>query len=240
MRIAHFDAQTPGTEIRNWLDQPGGRVFRVRPRTALDPFPFQPLRPEGDGQSESPSALQALTREIVNQHPLGCAEVNVALPAIKEDGYFCLEHMVRCYADCRDTPYMGGQFKLGPAPEAIIVAGVDHELTGKAAYVNVTVTRISDITAFYSVGLGDLVGSADVYIPDRADRHGVWQVKFARECNGEPFCFEVTEEQVAVDSWLMIVVRAYLEVATGTSSKAFPYRESEIAFPRMIKVNCGP
>lgn len=240
MRIAHFDAQVPGTAIRNWLEYPGGRVFRVRPRTnSVEPHDFPPLRPEGTGDSESADALQALVRGVLAAHPAACVEMNIAAPAIKEDGYFCIEHMVHCYADCRDTPYMAGSFRLGPAPEAIIIAGANHEMTGKAAYVNITVTRVIDVTAFYSVVMRDLVGSADVYIPGHPGRDSVWQVEFARQCDGEPFCFEVTEEQVPLDSWLMVVVRAYLEPATGTSARAVPYRESEVVFPRMIKLNCG-
>jgi len=242
VRIANPDALEAGSDIRAWLDDPGGRVFRVRRRRphALEPFAFPPLRPQGTGIAEDPIPLNWLVRGIEDRYLALCTRTMISIPAPFEDGYFCLDTLMPCFADCRDTPYLFGTFKLGPPPEAIIVAGQNHERTGKASYVNVTVTRISDATAFYSIVLRDLESSADLYISDRPDKDEVWQVKLSRDCREEPFCYEVSEGQVPTDEWFNIILRAYLEPATRTSPIARPVRSAEIVFPRFIKVNCAP
>lgn len=242
VRIANPDALEPESDIRAYLDDPGGRVFRVRPQQprGLDPFPFPPLRPQGTGMAESGVALNWLVRRIENRYPDFCTRTIVTIPAPFEDGYFCLDNLMPCFADCRDTPYLAGAFKLGPPPEAIIVAGNNHEKTGKASYVNITVTRLGDATAFQSVVLRDLAGSADVFIPAYPGNDDVWQVKLSRDCQGEPFCYDVSEEQAPMDAWSNIIIRAYLEPATGTSPIALPLRSAEIVFPRIIRVNCPP
>lgn len=241
MRIAHPDAPVEGTTIRAWLANTGSRVFRVRPMldVPLDPFPLPPRRTPGTGESEEESSLLELVRRIQDAHAELPSETRVAFPSPMADGDFCLENLTPCNGDCRDTPYMGAMFKLGDAPEAIIVAGRNHETSGKAAYVNVTATRVLGGIAFHSVVMRDLVSSADVYLPHHPDRNNLWQTKFSRDCRGEPFCYEVTEEHIATDEWLAVLVRAYLEPATGTSAKTFPLRESELVFPRVIKVNCA-
>jgi len=242
MRIANPDALVPGSDIRAWLDDPGGYVFRVRRRFArpLDPIPFPPLRPQGTGVAEDPIPLSRLVWQIENRYFDFCIWSMVSMPAPFEDGYFCLDNLMPCFADCRDTPYLFGTLRLGAPPEAIIVAGHNHEKTGKASYVNITVTRISDATAFYSIVLRDLEGSAAEYMGDHPDADDVWQVKLSRDCRGEPFCYEVTEDQVPPDEWFNLIVRAYLEPATQTSPKVLPVRSSELVLPRIIKVNCEP
>jgi len=239
-RIAHPDAQVEGTPIHDWLSDPEGYVFRARPGGAepLEPLPKPALRPPGTGVDEDPATLTWLTQKIALRYPDYCSEIDIAQPALNEDGFLCMEWLLPCFADCRDTPYFGANFRLGRAPESIIVAGVNHEMTGKAMYVNITVTRAVDSTAFYSVVMRDLIGSADVYIPDHPGKDTVWQVKFARDCGDEPYCFEVTEAQAPEDALLFVFVRAYLDPATGTSGKVLPFHQSEMVFPRVIKVDC--
>ncbi|MBI1824777.1 MAG: hypothetical protein HY287_14030 [Planctomycetes bacterium] len=239
IRIANPDALTPGTPIRAWLDDPEGYVFRVRPqkRPTLQPFPLPARRLQGTGATEDGSTLNHLVQAIQLSFPVLMTDVKIGVPSVHENGDLCLQQMIPCFADCHDTPYLGTVEKLGPPPDAIIVAGINYELDNQAEYVNITVTRISDQTAFYSVVMRDLIGSADEYIPNDPDRGSVWQVKFSRNCRGEPFCFEVTQDQVPSNEWMTIVVRAYLQPATQTSPKALPAQDSEIIYPRVIKVH---
>ncbi len=239
-RIAHPDAEQPGTPIRAWLDDPGARLFRIRPNGPgpLDPHTLPALRPRGTGEHEDGASLRRLVRSIEAAYSDMESSTRMAFPTPWEDGYICLENLIPCFADCRDTPYMGAAHRLGSEPEAIIVAGYNHEKTGKASYVNITATRALDGTAYGSVVMRDLAGSADVYIPRDPDRENLWQVKFARECGEEPFCYEITEEQIPRAGLVTILVRAYLDPATGTAPKALPMSESELVFPRVIKVNC--
>ena len=129
-------------------------------------------------------------------------------------------------------------FASGVRPGDIIVAGRNNEVMGKASYVNITATRVTGGTAFYSVVMPELAGSAEVYLPDHPDAQNLWQMKFARNCNGELFCYELTEDQIHIGGLVAFLVRAYLDPATGTSPKVFPLEESELVFPRVIKIGC--
>ncbi|MDO8631146.1 MAG: hypothetical protein Q7R41_11700 [Phycisphaerales bacterium] len=239
MRIAGPDALQPGTAIRAWLDNPGSRVFRIRPADTfpLDPFPLPALRPQGNGVSEDGESLDQLVRSIQNAYGDVRTEVQTAWPVPTANGDYCLDHLSECGGDCRDTPYMAAKFRLGAEPEAIIVAGRNHENSNKASYVNITAARVVGQTAYYSIVMDELEGSTDVYLPDHPDAENLWQMKFARNCHGEPYCFELTAEQIPIGGLVAILVRAYLDPSTGTSPKVFPIEESELAFPRVIKVN---
>jgi len=239
-RVASADALVAGTPIYHWLSDPEGYVFRVRVKQPhpLDPLPKPQMRPQGSGTYEDPGTLTWLTQKIGLRYPPWCSEVDIMQPALNENGFLCLDLTVPCFADCHDTPYFSGNFRLGPPPASIIVAGVNHELTGKAMYVNITVTRAIDTTAFYSVVMRDLVGSADVYIDGHPDKDSVWQVKFSRDCGDDPYCFEVTEDQAPDGALLFVIVRAYLDPNTGTSGKALPFLDSEMVYPRLIKIEC--
>ncbi len=239
MRIASPDVLQPGTAIRAWLDHPGARVFRVRAADAfpLDPFPLPPLRPHGDGVSEGSASLDRLVQSIKAAHSGARMETRTALPTEAEIGDYCLDNLTQCNGDCRDTPYMSATFRLGRDPESIIVAGRNHEKSGKATYVNITATRVVSRTAYYSILMDELAGSAELYLPNDPDAKNLWQVKFARHCHDEPYCYELSEDQIPVNGLVAIMVRAYLDPATGTSPKVFPIDESEIVFPRVIDIN---
>lgn len=237
-RIADPDTVIAGTPTYEWLQDPGATVMRVRPVTPQPaaPIPFPPLRLQGTGDVEDQKIVQRLVDGVVTHYGRRACVVRRAIPVPWEDGYIGIERLIPCFADCRDTPYMISFAMLGPPPEKLIVVGYNHELSGKASYANVTVTRLSGLTAFNSIVMDQLTGSADVYLPGDPDAAKVWQVAFTRAPSDDPYTFEVTEEQAPLNEPLMIVVRAYLQPATGTSAKALPLAESEIAFPRLIKV----
>lgn len=238
-RIANPDAADPDSEIRAWLSNPGSAVFRIRPRVPrrLDPIPFLPLRIPGSGGREDSSALLRLVRRIKQVYARSNPDTRVAIVSPLADGYNCIHSMVLCNADCRDTPYMMFPFTLGGEDGALIVAGYNHELSGKARYVNITATRWYDGTAYYSVVMGDLIGSAEMYLPRDPDVSELWQMKFARHCDGEPFCFEITQDQLASNELGAVLVRAYLDPVTGTRPKMIPKVETELVYPRAIYLN---
>ncbi len=239
MRIASPDVLQPGTAIRAWLDDPGSRVFRIRPTEPfpLDPFPLPTLRPHGNGVSEDSGTLDQLVRRIQNAYGDNQTQARIALPNQTDHGDYCLDHLSECNGDCRDAQYMATAFRLGAEPEAIIVAGRNHETSEKASYVSITAARVDGQTAFYSIFLDELRGSANAYLPNHPDAENLWQMTFARTCHGAPYCYELSEEQIPVDGLVGIIVRAVLDPSTGTSPKGFPVEESELVFPRVIKVH---
>jgi hypothetical protein len=238
-RIADPDALVVGSPTYDWLQDPGATVLRVRPveRKPPAPLPFPPLRPQGTGDIEDDKIVRRLVDGVVARFGRRDCIVRRAIAVPWEDGYIGIERLIPCFADCRDTPYMVSLAKLGPPPEKLVVVGYNHEKSGKASYANVTVTRLSGLTAFYSIVMDQLAGSAEEYLPGDPDADQAWQVTFTREPSNDPYTFEVTEDQVPMDEPLMVVVRAYLQPATGTGPKALPLARSEIAFPRVIKVS---
>jgi len=239
-RIANPDAIDPDSEIHAWLREPGSTVLRIRPRRAQrsDPIPFPVPRVPGSDGAEDGASLRRLVRRIQDAHGVTARETVLAVVSPVADGDHCLNAMVCCNADCRDTPYMTFAFTLG-RDDAMIVAGYNHENSNKACYVNITSTRFHDGTAYYSIVMRDLIGSAGVYLPYDPDAENLWQLMFARNCGDEPFCFEITEDQLAVGELGVILVRAYLDPATGTKAKMIPKMESELAYPRAIYLRGG-
>jgi hypothetical protein len=239
MRIASTDALVPGSPIRRWLDHPGARVFRIRAPDSLplDPFPLPPLRIQGNGVAEDTKPLSRLVLAIRNAYAGSTLESKTALPSSAENGDYCLDNLTQCNGDCRDTPYLAAPFQFGAYPDAIVVAGRNHEKSGKASYVNITATRLLDRTAFYSIVMDKLEGSARVYLPDDPDADDLWQLKFARRCDGEKYCYELSSDQIPIGGLMAVMVRAYLEPDTKTSAKVLPVEESELAFPKAIKIH---
>ena len=68
----------------------------------------------------------------------------------------------------------------------------------------------------------DLAESASPYIPHHPLRKYLYAYKFARDCQGEPYCFPVPTGQLGVplDVALNIIERAYLEPVTHTGPLA--------------------
>lgn len=240
MRIAHGGEAEMTEELAGWLADPRAHVLRVRMQEthAEDPYALPARRIPGSGAPESGNALHRLVRSIEDAFEEFITRTSVLLPYEHLDGLNCIDALYPCYADCRDTPYMAARYRLESEREALIVVGRNHEASGRASYVNITSTRYSDATAFYSVLMTELAGSAAVFLPGDPAAADHWQLMFARDCAGAPYCFEVTEDQVPLDDRVSILVRAYLDPATGTRAKVHPFAQSELQFPRVIKVTC--
>jgi hypothetical protein len=123
---------------------------------------------------------------------------------------------------------------LGNDPnEFIIVYGVNHVATGKAMYENFV---INGADAWNGVGMIndlDFNGTAEEYLPDNPNARYLYVYKIARNCNGDPHCFELPTGPgaygIALDQPLYIVWRSYLEKATKTGPSY-----SEIVYDRAI------
>jgi hypothetical protein len=108
---------------------------------------------------------------------------------------------------------------LGDTPEDfLIMVGVHHEETGKARYVNLAAYHTRRLMGVGAVTGRDVTGSADLYLPHHPVRKYLYAYKFARDCQGEPFCFTVPIGQsgVPLDEALTLIERPYLEPATHT------------------------
>ena len=227
-------------------------VFRLTPRPGspcdadFAPIPMLPLLPRSSAESET--AFEYEYREFVAavrawlsnaSLPAVATEALAALPLVGRD---CIKQSTNCLGDCGDALYTDGNEPLlqwpsaAAAPavtpngssflidfgESIIVVGLQHSSTGKAAYNNIAiydVKRALGISALMDV---DMVGSAQFFgfsspLADKFVAHA-----FARNCpqamrqhcTHVPFGFP----GLPWGERLTVVERAYVDPNSGAAA----------------------
>ena len=118
--------------------------------------------------------------------------------------------------------------------EFIIVYGVNHVATGKATYSNVGIFGAYAWNGVGAVTDLDLNGTAEEYLPDNPNSNYLYVYKIARNCEGDPNCYEVPygigAYGIDLDEPIMIAFRVYFEPKTKTGPSY-----SEIVYDRAIK-----
>ena len=118
--------------------------------------------------------------------------------------------------------------------EFIIVYGVNHVATGKATYENFVLYGADVWNGVGMITDLDFNGTAEEYLPDNPNAKYLYVYKIARNCNGDPHCYEVPYGPggygIDLDQPLFIAWRIYLEKATKTGPSY-----SEIVYDRAIK-----
>jgi hypothetical protein len=126
---------------------------------------------------------------------------------------------------------------VGP-DDFFIVYGVNHQQTGKAMYMNVTIYGRTKQIAANQVPDPDLLGSAEDYLPaGYSDLDMLYAYKLARDCGEEENCLEIPYgcPGMAADETAYIIWRNYLEAATKTGAD-----RSEVILDRVIKFSPAP
>jgi hypothetical protein len=200
------------------------QVFRVSPKKELvsDPYSAPTLRVRGTGQTEMDlyPAVKSLGKAIIDMEAQGKLSKELGVhfwqdvmktgqTVIVDEPWPSLQNGQFSYQITRDAIYWTTYpcFKLREGvDEYVIVYGVNHHKTGKAAYTSFSAYVEPVFGTGREIGLGtvsdpdfDAVGkpgdSARRYLqPDDpaykyADRLYAW--KIARHCYGEPYCLEV-------------------------------------------------
>jgi hypothetical protein len=196
----------PGYEdaLAAYKEAPEARVFRVTPNTAApvypemspDPFPIPEFRAHGTAQTEFGllPAVRDLRRAILDQYD----DQYVAEEFTSEQWFFYgLHHMDvndDGLAPSTDALYLHLTETLGTLDpgEFVIAYGANHQQTGKAMYMNVTMYGTTKLIARDDVDDRQLAGTAADYLPaDYPEVGKLYAYKFARQCNGEEHCYEV-------------------------------------------------
>lgn len=205
---------------------PPFRVFRVSPlkELASDPYPAPTLRVRGTGQTEMDlyPALKSLGKAILAQEAekkknsykeLGVRfwqdVMSTGQVVIADEPWPALQNGQYGYQLTRDANYWQTypSFKLrSSVDEYVIVYGVNHQRTGKAAYTSFSAYVEPVFGTGREIGLGTVTDSdfdkggkpgdsarrylqpGDPYYK-YADMLYAW--KIARHCGGEPYCLEV-------------------------------------------------
>jgi hypothetical protein len=239
-RVALFDDQAAGDA---WLSAPPVTILRITPRApaTIDPYPVPTLRPRGTGTNEE--ALEPALRLLVDairaaRSPKKVIETRMI--SIAPMGFRCLAENLNCLGDNQDTLYIASAPNTidgaGDVGCSYVVAGVNHELTGKTTYMNVSLYMTKKIMGVLSITGTQLQGTADRLLPAHPDRAKLYAWEFARDCAGRSQCSPIPTGDlgVPVGERLQFIMRPYLEPATKTAPDA-----GEIAMPFVLRICDG-
>jgi hypothetical protein len=233
MRVALFADAAAG---ERYMRTPAATVLRVTPPTPapIDPLPMPPVRPRGTDTSEEwlRPALDQLIAAVQAQYQSSAVRRR-RTRTLQPSGLTCLERRTPCFGDNSDTVYSASlpTWLSDDPSDFLIVVGVQHEATGKASYMNVAVYNTPRLMGVAAVTGSDLLSSAERYLPHHPDSRYLYAYKFARHCQGEPYCLAVPTgpQGVALDTLLNFIERPYLEPVTHTGPLA-----SQIVPPQVL------
>ena len=247
----------------DYIDTKPGIVFRITPNesTELEPYGYPELRVRGTGTTEFDlmDDLEELRIAILDKYSgLNVTELPTSAPLFA--GSDAIQRGIdglgpnndACYLWSADealssqTPsfpdlsqYYG--FLRDPAitlgndtNEFIIVYGVNHVATGKVMYQNFALYGADVWNGVGMISDLDFNGTAEEYLPDNPNAKYLYVYKVARNCEGDPHCYELPYGMgaygIELDQPLFIFWRMYLEEATKTGPSY-----SEIVYDRAIK-----
>jgi hypothetical protein len=262
-RLAFF--KDPAAQ-KAYLADPGVALFRVTPKDSapLDPFPVPALRVRGTGRTEFQikgadgrmidlwKALLDLRQAILARHATGNVKVTElptafwacssylgpegALPLM--EGYTAIQTWNDILGDNRDAAYLTtGTFTLGPDPgEYVLVYGVNHAATGKAAYANLGVYGRQLLNGVTQTSNHDYAGTAEAYLPGNPAVPYLYVAKVSRqqEPGGVFVPFGQGPYGIDLDLPAFITFRIYLEPETKVGPAW-----GELVWDRAIKFGPG-
>ncbi len=221
-RVALFTDPAAG---QRYVQDPPATILRVTPGTAsmIDPFPVPvpPLRRPGTHTSEAwlRPALDELIAAVKARYPHLTVRKRRTI-TFDLSGRQCLERGLPCLGDNPDTMYNSSipTWLSDSAQDFLIVVGINHQKTGKARYLNLAVYHTKRLMGVGAVTDREVADSANLYLPQHPLQSYLYAYKFARDCQGEPFCFSVPTGQLGVpfDEALNMIERPYLEPLTHT------------------------
>jgi hypothetical protein len=232
-RVALFADPAAG---QRYIREPPATILRVTPATPLtvDPFPVLPLRPRGTHTSEAwlHPALDELIAAVKARYP-NLAVRNRRTITFNLSGRQCIARGLPCLGDNPDTVYNSSipTWLSANPQDFLIVVGIHHHETGKARYMNLAAYHTKRLMGVGAVTGHELADSANLYLPHHPLRKYLYAYKFARDCQGEPFCFPVPTGQLGVplDDALNLIERPYLESVTDTGPLA-----SQLVNPQVL------
>ena len=241
IRVALFQDKKIG---ETFLKNPGAVILRVAPisETKHDPLPIPELRIRGAGTTESElqEGLDVLGEAIVKKHESLFAQ-ELSIHYRDTEITEAISEGIRISGNNRDTTYMyTEQFKLdNDKDDFVIVYGVNHVMTGKAAYANFSIYGIDAWNGIGAIDNNQFAGTAASYIPHHPKSNYFYVWKIARHCLNETNCFQVPRGHkgygIELNDKVMIAFRAYVEPAT----KAGPLY-SELLEDKAIKFSEMP
>ncbi|WP_424759196.1 hypothetical protein [Methanothrix sp.] len=247
----------------DYLNNAPAKVFRITPKESaeLDPYDYPELRVRGTGTTEFDLVddLEELRIAIMTRYSgLNATELPTSIAA--QSGSDAIQRGIDALGPDNDCCYLwsASQTVSSPTPpfpdlslyydflrdpaitlsndtnEFIIVYGVNHVATGKATYSNFAIYGADIFNGLKAITDEEFNGTAEEYLPNNPNAKYLYVYKLARNCNGDPHCYEVPygigAYGIEPDQPLFIAWRSYLEEATKTGPSY-----SEIVYDRAIK-----
>ncbi|MDD4651134.1 MAG: hypothetical protein PHQ34_02780 [Methanothrix sp.] len=260
IRPALFQDQQAGEA---YINRVPATILRITPNVSeqLDPFNVTELRVRGTGTTEFSllDDLNKLRQTILTKYSsLNATE----LPTSRwfTEQYTGLQTGINTWGPNNDCCYLwtANQPVTSPMPpfssllpyynfsrnppitlgndsnEFIIVYGVNHVATGKCSYLNFAPYGADIWNGVGAVHDPELAGTAEEYLPDNPNAKYLYVYKIARNCEGDPHCYELPYGPggygIGTNQPLYIAWRLYLEKATRIGPAY-----SEIVYDRAIK-----
>jgi hypothetical protein len=99
--------------------------------------------------------------------------------------------------------------------EFVLVVGTNHNTTGHAVYSNFGV--YNGMTSVTGIDNSAFPGSTAYFLPEYPVDDMLYVYKIARDCDDSEYCLSVSEEQLPLNTTMMIGARPYLERSTFVS-----------------------
>jgi hypothetical protein len=215
---------TDATKLQAYVANPAAAVFRLTPAIAASPNPLPTPAARAKGTTSEVALTDAVDRlgvAITTAYPGYVAQ---ALPV--DDGVAdplaCIDGTSSCAFDNRDTTYPATKPRIlfSSDDDFYVVYGVDHQVSNKVSYANVSVYALEHLVGIESVSSDRYPGSAEQYLPD-PDASTLYAWKIARNCAGQSFCLEVPKGgcPTGIDNGKvgMLAFRTYLEPSRKTA-----------------------
>jgi hypothetical protein len=247
----------------NYLNNTPATIFRITPNesTKLDPYNYPEMRVRGTGKTEFDltdnlnklrqailtkySGLNATELPVSQAVPVGIDAIQRGIDAIVPTNDACYLWTVNrtpssptppFFTPLQSYPFLrdSGVTLGNDTNDFIIVYGVNHAATGKATYENFVIDGADILNSVGPINDADFNGTANEYLPDNPNAKYLYVYKIARNCNGDPHCFEVPYGPgvygIYPNQPVVIFWRIYLEKSTKTGPSY-----SEIVYDRAIK-----
>ncbi|MFO0668618.1 MAG: hypothetical protein U0235_03175 [Polyangiaceae bacterium] len=210
-----------------WLTNPGAHVYRMTPTAPLNnttPLKVQSrLKNRSNTETALTSAVDRLRAAIVAQYP-GYVAQDLSVDDGVPDPSACIAGTAICAFDNRDTTYpaISPRVLFQSDDDFYVAYGVDHQVSGKVSYANVSVYAMEHLVGLESVASPAYPGSAQKLLGDGdPDAPKLYAWKIARSCGSDPYCMTVDKgacptgmENGKLGS---IAFRTYLEPSSKTA-----------------------
>lgn len=150
------------------------------------------------------SSLRAAQRRLVDDikahYAAQFAFTDVKIGLTKMTGWDCIKRNVTCNADTYDALYSrSATVQVARTNDIVIVAGVNHQKTNKALYVNQTIADAARSTGIVAIDDGVLTTESALYhagVTSPGDRRvqsyqNLYAYAISYDCTGLQFCLQI-------------------------------------------------